>query len=284
MKKQIQTLFVAALCFVSFCSTAQQITEANYLRADSALWMGYEQASMQRHQQMQADPARKDSLIRLSQQALDEALQENIRLALRYAATPSGLQRIFMVRIDLPKSPLDSVYRALPDTMKTAYYGTLLRKWIDSEQVAVGTSYVDVAGTMLKNKSAADSAGAAFEPVPFRLSSLAGKKILLLFGGLDCMGSYGREYLKELYAATSREEFEIVVYWPVPSVERLQAVQAQFPSQYTQFSDFLTEASPMKINYPAQGTPTCFLIDKSGIVQAIFTGVHSDRINPFVSE
>lgn len=58
--------------------------------------------------------------------------------------------------------------------------------------------------------------------VPFDWSVLYGKRVLLLCDGLGCMGKTGRAYLDSLYAATSRENFLIVVYCLSGSLDELQ--------------------------------------------------------------
>jgi glutathione peroxidase-family protein len=70
---------------------------------------------------------------------------------------------------------------------------------LDSEQIKENDKYYDFEAT-------------TFEATTFNLSSFAGKNILLLYGGLDCMGQGGRDYLNSLYGKTSHEDFEIVVY------------------------------------------------------------------------
>ena len=75
------------------------------------------------------------------------------------------------------------------------------------------------------------------------------------------MGKTGRAYLDSLYAATSRENFLIVVYCLSGSLDELQKNRARYEGDYIYVSDFKRDSSPMKIRYGCQATPTCFLAD-----------------------
>ena len=136
---------------------------------------------------------------------------------------------------------------------------------IDSKQIEENDKYYDF--------EAFDSEGAKF-----RLSSLEGKNILLLYGGLDCMGNDGRTFLKQFYSETHRERFQIVVYWTCSSLEQLKELKAKYLVDYIFVSDFLKDHSLMKINYGAQATPTCFLIDKEGTVIIKSVGLPDEKL------
>lgn len=88
-------------------SVAQDMErEKEYLRKDSMLWEAYEQ----RHQEMAAlwdkYPEMQDSLQAAFNSFYDATLKRNRELAMEYASTPSGLQRLYMCRLDIPKKCL----------------------------------------------------------------------------------------------------------------------------------------------------------------------------------
>ena len=59
----------------------------------------------------------------------------------------------------------------------------------------------------------------------FDWHGLKGRPVLLLYGGLGCMGEDGRKELELLRRQTSLEDLQIVVYWPCRSLKDLQEVK-----------------------------------------------------------
>lgn len=234
-------------------SAQKDITDQKFKEADSLLWSNYEKAIEPIMVRLQAYPEKQDSLYAQYKKILDHASRENIRLAMKYASTPSGLQRVFMVRNDISKDSLSQILAQLLPEMRTSAYGKNIRAYIDTQQIAEGDSLYHFDCTTLAG-------------TPLDWSRVAGKQTLLLFGGLGCMGAETREELETLYKNTSRDDFEIIVYWPVSSLEQLQKINQALPSPYITVSDFLEEGSPMKIKYGAQATPTCFLTNKEGVI------------------
>lgn len=233
---------------------AQEITEENYRKADNEIWEKLEKETASFGELFRSNPELRDSLMSEYTALSEEANRLNEETAIRYAAVPSGLRRVFMLRLDLPKDTLRAVLARIPEEMRDSPYGKSIAAHIEAEQIEAGSVYCDFDAT-------------AVDGTPFRLSSLAGKKnILLLYGGLDCMGQKGREFLADFYARAHPENFEIVVYCPVSNPENLQKMVERYPADYLFVSDFLQDHSPFKIIYGAQATPTCFLIDKSGKV------------------
>ena len=80
------------------------------------------------------------------------------------------------------------------------------------------------------------------------------------------MGQEGRDYLNKIYRENSRKNFEIVIYCPVSDLKSLQNLRTTYPCDFFLVSDFLQDHTPMKILYGAQGRPTCFFINKKGVV------------------
>ena len=179
---------------------------------------------------------------------LDDALRENARLAIRFASVPSGLRRLYMVRDDVCKDTLQHILNTLTPEMRHSFYGKNIQEHISCHQIVEGDTL------SLFPCTQADG-------VPFDWSVLYGKRVLLLCDGLGCMGKTGRAYLDSLYAATSRENFLIVVYCLSGSLDELQKNRARYGGDYIYVSDFKRDSSPMKIRYGCQATPTCFLAD-----------------------
>lgn len=263
MQKKLNDLLLAVLVFVPLLTLQGQepITEEAYRRADSLLWVRYEQRIQELSTALRDNP---DSLEAAWQVLSDTTDLANQRLALRYAAVPSGLQRVFMLRGYFPKDTLRAVLARIPEPMRTSFYGNNIHRYIETNQLDEG----DALQTF-----------PCFLPdgTPFDWKSLEGRQVLLIFGGLGCMGPDGRQYLDKIYELSSRDELEIVIFWPSASQEDLAQTVGYFAADYPQVSDFLQDATPMKILYGAQATPTCFLTDAEGIIRVKSVGLDPDR-------
>ena len=273
--KKILQVIILVLSVTQFsCIRKQQsemITEENYLKVDSLIWAQYEQDMEKISECYQNHPEKKDSLIAVSEQVDAIASKKNIEAAIKYASVPSGLRRLYMVRLNIAKDTILSILKNLPDSMQFSPYGKSLLYHIETEQISEGSKYYDF--------QSIDTEGGNFA-----LSSLEGKNILLLYGGLGCMGPGGREYLNKIYQETSRNNFEIVVYCPNSDLENLQKVRTTYPCDFLLVSDFLQDHTPMKILYGAQATPTCFFLNQEGLVVMKTTGLYQERVSQLLSE
>ena len=272
MKNRLLTLkfvvIILTLMTISCNSKVQNetLTEENYLHEDSLLWINFEKETEGLIAILDSLPNQRDSIINVYNVILEKANQKNIELAFKYACTPSGLQRLFMVRNHVSKDSLAKVLNTLPEEMQKSETGLNIKAHLETEQLAEGNALFSFP---CQNE----------EGEPFDWETLKGKQVLLLYGGLGCMGSNGREALKNLYEQTSRKNLEIIVYWPSSSLEKLQAIRKQFPSDYIFISDLKQDASPMKIKYGCQATPTCFLTDKNHQIVVKSEGLDMDEFN-----
>lgn len=272
MKNRLLTLkaVVITLVFVTIsCNSKvhnETLTEENYLHEDSLLWINFEKETEGLIAILDSLPNQRDSIINIYNFLNEEVDKKNIELAFKYACTPSGLRRLFMVRNDVSKDSLAKVLDTLPEEMQKSETGLNIKAHLETEQLAKGDA--------LYAFPCQDEEGEAFN-----WETLKGKQVLLLYGGLGCMGNEGREALKHLYEHTSRKDLEIIVYWPSSSLENLQAIRKQYPSDYIFISDFKQDASPMKIKYGCQATPTCFLTDKNHQIVVKSEGLDMDEFN-----
>lgn len=264
----MKELFLSLLlAFGAFAAQAQEeLAEAAYLKADSLLWGEYDRTSRQLFDEIEAHPERRDSLMAVYEELHRVSLERNCELALRYAATPSGLQRLYMVRLDLPKERLASVLDSLPAAMRRSPYAESIRRHIEARQIAEGDRLLPF--------EAVTERGEAFD-----WKSLEGRRVLLLYGGLGCMGEWGRGYVASLSERLPAGEFVVVVYWPAATPEELHEIREAFPGDYLLISDFRKDHSPMKILYGAQATPTCFLADSDGTVRVKSVGLNPGRFD-----
>lgn len=248
MKRFFIILLVMGVC-ISESWAQDEITEANYLRQDSILWDTYYQREAEFGRLWKELPEEKhDSLWSAFQEVYDKTVRENARLACRFASVPSGLQRLYMVRFYVNKDTLQQILNTLPPDMRDSFYGKNIQAHVSSHQIVEGDTLPSFPCTQADGE-------------PFDWALLDGKRLLFICEGLGCMGAGGRAYLDSLYAATSRDDFYIVVYCLSRSLKDLQQTRERYKGAYIHLSDFKGDASPAKIVYGFQATPTCFLTD-----------------------
>lgn len=273
MKKNTKraVIFLTILLIIPAFTFSQEINEANYLKEDSIIWVSYEKGMDKISEIFKSHPEKKDSLLLVSNLIEENSKNQNCSTAVKYASVPSGLQRLFMLRMNFSKDTLLSIWKDLPLNMQESNYGKSLYLHINTKQVEeTGKCYDFEAFDTNGNK--------------FLLSSLTGKNILLLYGGLACIREDGRSFLKQLYGETNRETFQIVVFWDCSRLEQLKELKTKYLVDYIFVSDFLKDHSPMKINYGAQATPTCFLIDKVGTISIKSVGLPQERLTKLKEE
>ena len=276
MKKLILLGVIATLFACKHTPTATHITEENYLKADSALWAEFERDTEPLIEQMDAEPERFDALYELYLSVEEATDKKNVELAMEYAAVPSGLRRMYMVRNDIDKKLAQKRLSEIPDSMQQSYYGQLIKQFIEADQVEEGDKYQPFECTGTDGQM-------------FDWSRLDGKKILLLYGGLGCMGQEGRDLLKKWYEQYSRDDFQAVIYAPeVSNFEELVEDKKYWTNNgvidYIAIADFLGDASPIRIIYGSQAKPTCFMIDKDGRVVIKSEGLDTERMETFLKQ
>lgn len=276
MKKLILLGVIATLFACKHTPTATHITEENYLKADSALWAEFERDTEPLIEQMDAEPERFDTLYELYLSIEEATDKKNAELAMEYAAVPSGLRRMYMVRNDIDKKLAQKRLSEIPDSMQQSYYGQLIKQFIEADQVEEGDKYQPFECTGTDGQM-------------FDWSRLDGKKILLLYGGLGCMGQEGRDLLKKWYEQYSRDDFQAVIYAPeVSNFEELVEDKKYWTNNgvidYIAIADFLGDASPIKIIYGSQAKPTCFMIDRDGRVVIKSEGLNIERMEAFLKQ
>jgi peroxiredoxin len=245
---------------------SQQITEENYLKTDKAIWDEYETKMENLSKIFELHPNKKDSLINVANQIEKNADKKNREAAIKYAFVPSGLKRLYMVRLNIPKDTLLSVFDRLPNEMQKSDYGKSILRHIESNQIEKGDKYYRF--------KAIDSHGEEFT-----LSNLEGKNILLLYGGLSCIGKEGRDFLKIYSSTVDKNKFSVVVFNSCADLEELKQIKTKYGLEFIYISDFLGDHSPFKIQYGAQSTPTCFFIDEEGKVIIKSIGIPEKELN-----
>lgn len=244
---------------------SQEITEQNYLRVDKEIWESLDNDIALINQQKKAHPDKKDSLNFVIKRLSENANEKNYAAAKKFASVPSGLKRLYMVRLNIPKDTLKVIYNALPETMKESVYGKCLLLHIISKQIDIGDKFYDF--------TVNDTLGN-----DFKLSTLESDYILLIYDGFSCMGQDGRDYLTNIYEKTERNKLSIVHYATVTTLSELRDLKAKYKIKYSIVSDFLDDQSPIKINYGFQAKPTIVLINKQRTVVLKSIGIPEDDL------
>ena len=268
--RKISFIVIFLMSIASQLYAQKIITEANYLKEDSILWDDFEKQQKVLSQYWETMPDKRDSIQNVFNGILDKASKTNIKLAIKYASVPSGLKRLYMTRLNIPKDTLKNILNSLDAGMQQSFYGKNIREHLQTRQIQEGDSIYLFPCVQIDGKE-------------FEWGITKGKQLLILYGGLGCMGEKGREQLELLYNQTSRNNLLILVYWPCSSLNKLQKIKNEYPSQYIFISDFKQDASPMKIKYGTQATPTCFLTDKQHIVKVKCTGLHMEKFNEYIN-
>lgn len=240
------------LLFVSFYTSAlfsQEITEENYIKADEEIWKTYEQESSKISKLKKKYPEKEDSLNIILHQLYESANDKNRKIAIKFASVPSGLKRLFWVRLEIPKDTLLLIYNSLPKDLKESDYGKSLLLHINTNQIKEGDKFYDFTAT--------DTLGNNIQ-----FSSFNSKHILFIYDGLGCMDKSDRDYLLNLFKKTERNNFQIIVYSKSSNLAELKKVKNRYNIQYPILSDFKNDHSLIKIYLGIQATPTCFIINK----------------------
>ncbi len=230
-------------------SYSQGITEEQYKKSDEERTKYFESEKDKVYNLIQKNPEKKDSLFQQLHQIEKVELLQNIDSAIKYSSVPSGVQRLFWLRTEIPKNKLRKVYNSLPSDITQSEYGKYLNLYLQSKQCEIGNFYYDF--------DTIDATGK-----PFKISNLKSDYIMIIYDGLSCFGSDGLNFLKKLYHETDRNKIEFIQYTICKNQSELKEISEKYQTGFIDVSDFLFNESPLKIIYGAQATPTFIIIDK----------------------
>ena len=257
-------LFITLCCLV-FVQCAPKFhsaeREQEYIKADSILWAEYE-IEGERLAELYAE--KEDSLYIKAVELETYAERRNKELAIEYSATPSGLRRCFMLRLDIEKDTLQNILSKLPRDLSKSECAKAIKEYIATPQIEVGMQFAPI--------EVVDADGNKFV-----WDEHQNKNILLIYGGLGCMGRSGRRELAALREEFAEENLAIVVYYSVSTIEELKEFRNQYSDDYMFISELMPDYSPFKIKYGVQSTPTCFVIDRSGTIVLKTVGFDAEQ-------
>ena len=170
-----------------------------------------------------------------------------------------------MLRLDIEKNTLQDILSDLPRDLRKSQCADAIKAHIATEQIDAGMKFVPI--------DVVDADGNKFA-----WSEHRNKNILLIYGGLSCMGRSGRRELATLREEYAEDNLAIVVYYSVRSLEELKELRNKYSDDYIFISELMPDYSPFKIKYGVQATPTCFVIDRSGSVVLKTVGFDVEQV------
>ena len=266
-----KTLLFYILCCLALVQCTPKLhdtkLELEYIKADSTLWAEYELEG-ERLAELYAE--NEDSLYIKAVELEEYADRKNRDLAIEYSATPSGLKRCFMLRLDIEKDTLQNILSKLPHDLRKSECAKAIKKHIATEQIEVGMEFFPI-----------DAVNADGHKIAW--NEYRNKNILLIYGGLGCMGRSGRRELVSLRKEYTDDNLAIIIYYSVSTLEELKEFRNQYSDDYIFISELMSDYSPFKIKYGVQSTPTCFVIDKSGTVVLKTIGFDASQVKTTIN-
>lgn len=266
-----KTLLFYILCCLALVQCTPKLHDAKleleYIKADSTLWAEYELEG-ERLAELYAE--NEDSLYIKAVELEEYADRKNRDLAIEYSATPSGLKRCFMLRLDIEKDTLQNILSKLPHDLRKSECAKAIKKHIATEQIEVGMEFFPI-----------DAVNADGHKIAW--NEYRNKNILLIYGGLGCMGRYGLRELVSLRKEYTDDNLAIIIYYSVSTLEELKEFRNQYSDDYIFISELMSDYSPFKIKYGVQSTPTCFVIDRSGTVVLKTIGFNASQVKTTIN-
>ena len=91
-----------------------------------------------------------------------------------------------MTRLDISKDTLENILNSLDTQIQQSFYGKNIREHLQTKQIQEGDLIYNFPCVQINGKE-------------FDWNITNSKQLLILYGGLGCMGKQGREQLELLY-------------------------------------------------------------------------------------
>ena len=181
-----------------------------------------------------------------------------------------SVEQLYRVRNDLNKDTLGNIITKLNQEILNSPYGKSLVLHYESHILDEGDFYKDFSANTLTGESVTVSQILKKE-----------KPILIIFGGLGCMGQHGRSILKEFH---EQYKNDITILSFVFARNRDEWINdSKYELEIPLLSDLKGDHSPIKIKYGVQATPTVYLLDISGKIILKSSG-YGEYVNSVAKE
>jgi len=192
--------------------------------------------------------------------ALIERLhQSNLSFCINHLNSYFSVETLYKLRKKISKDSLNKLLSHMKDDLRHSNYAKSLELHSKSPDLEVGMYFLDFDAITLSGKK-------------LTISELLNeeKPIMLIFGGLGCMGNRGRKALGKFYNLY-KHEIHILPFIFARNREEWNK-DSEYASGIQVFSDMKGDHSPVKIKYHVQTTPTVYIIDRKGVIRWISEG------------
>jgi peroxiredoxin len=195
-----------------------------------------------------------------------KAQSETLKLCLSNPNNPTSLKNLYYLKRNIGKEQLKSTLNSLSEVNKSDIYAKSLDIYINTKQVIEGDRYFDFSAKSSKNED-------------FLLSNVIKEKdVLLIFGGLSCMGESSRQELRELYSKLDLSKVEVVSFLDVENEEEQKEQIKKYDVNWVTISDYQGVLSNPWLAYVGKGLPTTVYINTKGEILVTRPGLVNKAI------
>lgn len=195
-----------------------------------------------------------DSIWQNNRGNFKDAICQSFELCKKHTRDTLSYQMVYNIRKHQSKDDLRAYLNTLDELNISSNYIESLRYYVENNQLKKGDNCTDF--------TAIDQHG-----YQISLSSLTKQKdILLIFGGLQCMGEEAFLELKNTHTRCDTSKIEIVSFVLAEDIDHMKSEIVKFQVPWAVIANFKMDHSPTKIMYDVQATPKVFQIKKGGII------------------
>lgn len=181
-----------------------------------------------------------------------KAQSEVLKLCLSNPNNATSLKNLYYLKRNIGKEQLKRTLNSLDEINKSDIHAQSLNIYINTRQVIKGDRYFDFSATTSENEN-------------FLLSDvLKEKDVLLIFGGLNCMGKSSRQALRELYGKLDLNKVEVVSFLDVEKEDTLKEQIKKYDVNWVAIADYQGVLSNPWLAYVGKGVPTTVYINRKG--------------------